>query len=315
MSFAASAIGRAPFTPFTPHLSPRPSWRGRTGVGSDADGFNDVPRMGSAFAASSSLESSSSLPSATAARSRPGPPLRNPGWHERILDGTLAGFGVGLLGGAAWAVYKEELNFAPAIAGVAGNVAFVTGTFLSCRELTRLMRQTDDWVNSAVGGAMSGSICAIAFKGRAYSASGAALFAAVAGGVHFLREADETGDVYRLMGFQVVPRPDGKVDWVTPAWFPIRRITDEELESNEINFQMRVQAVIDGKMTREEAEEIRAEYVKRRRFEKLKREGKAAEGHEPDEGVSEGVDVMDRTRKGWKNWFRRRRAEGDGGKE
>ena len=79
----------------------------------------------------------------------------------------------------------------------------VSATFLGCKELTRLMRQEDDWVNSAVGGALSGSMCAVAFKGRAYSASGALLFASVAGGIHYLREADATGNLYKAFGFKV----------------------------------------------------------------------------------------------------------------
>ena len=105
------------------------------------------------------------------------------------------------------------MNVAPAVAGVAGNVALVTATFLACKELTRLMRQEDDWVNSAVGGALSGSICAVAFKGRAYSASGAMLFATLAGGVHFIREADATGRLYEVVGFKVIDKPDGTKDW------------------------------------------------------------------------------------------------------
>lgn len=101
----------------------------------------------------------------------PRAPLRNPGWMGRIAEGTAYGFGAGLVGGAVMCWWKEELNVAPAIAGTAGNFTLVSAIFLGCKELTRLVRQQDDWINSAVGGALSGSMCAVAFKGRAYSAS------------------------------------------------------------------------------------------------------------------------------------------------
>ena len=252
------------------------------------------PRDGEFSPSSSSSSSSSSSPSSSYSLSGfttfasqtlkppttgvydappPRPPLRNPGWQGRIAEGTTYGFGAGLLGGALYAAWMEEVNVAPAVAGVAGNVALVTATFLGCKELTQLMRQEDDWVNSAVGGALSGSICAVAFKGRAYSASGALLFATVAGGIHFLYEADSTGSLYQAVGFKVIDRPDGTKDWVTPAWFPIRRVSDDELEANEIDFQLRVNAVIEGRMTPEEAGKVRAEYRERRRIEKLRRDG------------------------------------------
>lgn len=126
-----------------------------------------------------------------------------------MTEGISCGFGAGLVGGALYVAWKEELNVAPAMAGIAGNVTFVSAIFLACKELTRLMRQEDDWMNSAVGGALSGSICAVAFKGRAYSASGALAFASIAGGVHFLREADASGDLYEAMGFKVIKKKDG----------------------------------------------------------------------------------------------------------
>jgi hypothetical protein len=65
------------------------------------------------------------------------------------------------------------------------------------------------------------------------------------------------------------------VDWVTPAWFPIRRVSDDELEGNEIEFQMRVAAVLDGRVDAKEAERVRLEYRSRRAREKARRAGKA----------------------------------------
>ena len=53
---------------------------------------------------------------------------------------------------------------------------------------------------------------------------------------------------------KVIDKPDGTKDWVTPPWFPIRRVSDDELESNEIDFQLRVNAVLEGRMTPEDAE-------------------------------------------------------------
>ena len=50
----------------------------------------------------------------------PRPPLRNPGWQGRILEGTTYGFGAGLVGGALYVAWVEEMNVAPAIAGIAG---------------------------------------------------------------------------------------------------------------------------------------------------------------------------------------------------
>lgn len=73
---------------------------------------------------------------------------------------------------------------------------------------------------------------------------GALLFATIAGGAHFFVEADAAG-VYKAVGFKVIQKEDGSADWVTPPWFPIRRISDDDLESNEIEFQMRVNAVIE----------------------------------------------------------------------
>eukprot|EP00740_Mantoniella_antarctica_P019296 CAMPEP_0198680716 /NCGR_PEP_ID=MMETSP1468-20131203/5361_1 /TAXON_ID=1461545 /ORGANISM="Mantoniella sp, Strain CCMP1436" /LENGTH=203 /DNA_ID=CAMNT_0044421391 /DNA_START=196 /DNA_END=803 /DNA_ORIENTATION=- len=174
----------------------------------------------------------------------PPAPLRNPGWQRRIVEGTTGGFVAGLAGGALYAIYNEKLNVAPVIAGTAGNFTLVTATFLGCRELTRLMRQTDDWMNSAVGGALSGSMCGRALYGSAHSISGALLFGTVLGGVHFLSEEDASGDLYKLVGFQAIERADGTKDWVTPGWFPIRRISDRELEANEIEFKLRVAAVL-----------------------------------------------------------------------
>lgn len=78
-------------------------------------------------------------------------------------------------------------------------------------------------------------------------------------------------------------------DWVTPRWFPIRRVSDDDLDSNEIEFQLRVNAVMEGKMSPEEAEAVRAEYRERRRFEKLKRDGVAA-----DATLEEGMDAYRR---------------------
>ena len=74
------------------------------------------------------------------------------------------------------AAYAEELNFAPAIAAFAGNAALVGAGFHLSREMTRLVRQRDDWINSCVGGAVAGSAVATAFRGRAYSPAGAAAY-------------------------------------------------------------------------------------------------------------------------------------------
>ena len=127
--------------------------------------------------------------------------------------------------------------------------------------MTRLVRQEDDFINSVVGGALSGSIVARAYRGHAYSPSGALLFAVICGGTHLLYDANESGSLYRSIGWEMTP--DGK-DWITPKWFPIRRVTDEELETNEVEFQLRVKAVLDGRLTEEEAEKVRGEYRARR---------------------------------------------------
>lgn len=83
--------------------------------------------------------------------SPPRPPLRNPGWQERIAEHTFCSFAAGLASGAGYALYTESLDFAPAIAAVAGNVTVVGTAFACVKETTRLVRQKDDWVNSATG--------------------------------------------------------------------------------------------------------------------------------------------------------------------
>ena len=81
-------------------------------------------------------------------RPPPRPPLRNPGWRERVAEHTAWSFAAGLASGAGYALYTESIDFAPAIAAVAGNVTLVGCSFACAREVTRLVRQKDDWVNS-----------------------------------------------------------------------------------------------------------------------------------------------------------------------
>ena len=65
----------------------------------------------------------------------PRPPLRNPGWQGRILEGTTYGFGAGLVGGALYVAWMEEVNVAPAIAGIAGKSS-VHGTTTAPQHLS-----------------------------------------------------------------------------------------------------------------------------------------------------------------------------------
>jgi hypothetical protein len=184
-------------------------------------------------------------------------------------------FAAGLASGAGYALYTERLDFAPAIAAVAGNVTLVGCSFACAKEATRLVRQKDDWVNSFTGGGIVGSACATAWRGRPYSPAGALAFGAVAGGTHFLFDPSNTEWLCEVAGFRSITKEDGEVDWVTPAWFPIRRVSDDELEGNEIEFQMRVAAVLDGRVDKKEAERVRLEYRSRRAREKARRAGKA----------------------------------------
>ena len=209
-------------------------------------------------------------------RPPPRPPLRNPGWRERVAEHTAWSFAAGLASGAGYAMYTERLDFAPAIAAVAGNVTLVGASFACAKEATRLVRQKDDWVNSFTGGALVGSACATAWRGRPYSPAGAAAFGAAAGGAHFLLDPANTEWLCARAGFKSVRKRDGGVDWVTPAWFPVKRVSDEELEANEIEFQMRVAAVLDGRVDAKEAERVRAEYKRRREREKARRAGEAS---------------------------------------
>ena len=209
-------------------------------------------------------------------RPPPRPPLRNPGWRERVAEHTAWSFAAGLASGAGYALYTESIDFAPAIAAVAGNVTLVGCSFACAREVTRLVRQKDDWVNSLTGGAVVGSACATAWRGRPYSPAGAAVFGAAAGGAHFLLDPANTEWLCARAGFKSVRKRDGGVDWVTPAWFPVKRVSDEELEANEIEFQMRVAAVLDGRVDAKEAERVRAEYKRRREREKARRAGEAS---------------------------------------
>ena len=178
-------------------------------------------------------------------------------------------FATGLAGGAAYCVYHESLDFSHNIAAIAGNVTIAGVAFLSAKELTRLVRQTDDWVNSATAGAMVGSQLAVMQRGPRYSAAGAALCGGVAGAIHYAWESDKGSDsLWRALGFRAVVDPRTGLttdDWVTPRWFPVRRLTDAEAETNEINFQMRVQSVLDGRLSEEEAAGVREEYRRRRR--------------------------------------------------
>jgi hypothetical protein len=206
-------------------------------------------------------------------RPPPRPPLRNPGWRERVAEHTAWSFAAGLASGAGYALYTESIDFAPAIAAVAGNVTLVGGSFACAREATRLVRQKDDWVNSLTGGAVVGSACATVWRGRPYSPAGAAAFGAAAGGAHFLLDPANTEWLCERVGFKSVPKADGGVDWVTPAWFPVKRVSDTELDANEIEFQMRVAAVLDGRVDAKEAERVRAEYTRRREHDRARRAG------------------------------------------
>ena len=174
-------------------------------------------------------------------------------------------FATGLAGGAAYCVYHESLDFSHNIAAIAGNVTIAGVAFLSAKELTRLVRQTDDWMNSATAGAMVGSQLAVMQRGPRYSAAGAALCGGVAGAIHYAWESDKGSDsLWRALGFRAVIDPrtgQATDDWVTPRWFPVRRLTDAEAETNEINFQMRVQSVLDGRLSEEEAAGVREEYA------------------------------------------------------
>ena len=62
-----------------------------------------------------------------------------------------------------------------------------------------------------------------------YSPAGALAFGAVAGGTHFLFDPANTEWLCALAGFRSIKKPNGEVDWVTPAWFPVRRVSDDEL--------------------------------------------------------------------------------------
>jgi hypothetical protein len=197
--------------------------------------------------------------------------LRNPGWQNRIAEHTAWFFATGLACGSAYALYTETLNFAPAIAGVTGNVTLVGTAFACVKETTRLVRQKDDFVNSLTGGAVVGSACATAWRGRPYSPAGALVFGLAAGGVHFLLDDDNTEWMSRMVGFKVLKKADGAVDWVTPDWFPVKRVSDEALESNEIEFQMRVAAVLDGRVDAREADRVREEYRRRREAERTRK--------------------------------------------
>ena len=232
-------------------------------------------------------------------------PLRNPGWETRIAEGTLLSFGAGLAGGAAYCVYHESLDFTHNIAAIAGNVTIAGVAFLSAKELTKLVRQEDDWINSATAGALVGSQLAVMQRGPRYSAAGAALCGGVAGGIHYLWDADkegsEAGSLWRAMGFRAVVDPStGEVtgDWVTPRWFPVRRLSDAELETNEINFQMRVQSVLDGRLSEEEAARVREEYRRRRRAEGAR----GGEVHGPDVFEVQTPNTNETKRRRW--WSR-----------
>lgn len=204
----------------------------------------------------------------------PRPPLRNPGWRDRITEHTAWSFAGGLVSGAAYALYTESLDFTPAIAAVTCNITVIGGAFACVKETTRLVRQKDDWVNSMTGGAVVGSACATVFKGRPYSPAGAFVFGGIAGGTHFLMAGENTEWLCTLVGFRTIKKGNGVVDWVTPNWFPIKRISDETLASNEIEFQMRVNAVLEGRVDSNEADLIRKEYRKRREVETLRAMGK-----------------------------------------
>ena len=149
-------------------------------------------------------------------RPPPRPPLRNPGWRERVAEHTAWSFAAGLASGAGYALYTESIDFAPAIAAVAGNVTLVGCSFACAREVTRLVRQKDDWVNSLTGGAVVGSACATAWRGRPYSPAGAAVFGAAAGGAHFLLDPANTEWLCTQVGFKSVPKR-------TAAWTGSRR--------------------------------------------------------------------------------------------
>ena len=250
-------------------------------------------------------------PSETPPHRREPGPLRNPGWETRIATGTLWSFATGLAGGAAYCVYHESLDFSHNIAAIAGNVTIAGVAFLSAKELTRLVRQTDDWVNSATAGALVGSQLAVMQRGPRYSAAGAALCGGVAGAIHYAWESDKGSDsLWRALGFRAVIDPrtgQATDDWVTPRWFPVRRLTDAEAETNEINFQMRVQSVLDGRLSEEEAAGVREEYRRRRRAEGARAAqlcGELDGGDEsPDHPASAANEDGGRARR-WR-WWRR----------
>ena len=120
---------------------------------------------------------------------------------------------------------------------------------------------------------MVGSACATVFRGRPYSPAGALAFGSIAGGTHFLLSPENTEWLCELAGFQSIKKRDGSIDWVTPNWLPIKRVSDETLQSNEIEFQMRVAAVLDGRVDAKEADKIRQEYRRRREVEDSRSKG------------------------------------------
>ena len=195
------------------------------------------------------------------------------GWRERVAEHTAWSFAAGLASGAGYALYTESIDFAPAIAAVAGNVTLVGCSFACAREVTRLVRQKDDW-EFPDGAPSWGARAPRAWRGRPCSPAGAAVFGAAAGGAHFLLDPANTEWLCTQVGFKSVPKADGGVDWVTPAWFPVKRL-GRELDANEIEFQMRVAAVLDGRVDAKEAERVRAEYARRRERDRARRAGKA----------------------------------------
>jgi hypothetical protein len=179
--------------------------------------------------------------------------LRNPGWLERVVEGTFYCGCAGVASGLAFALVRgRPVSVAPHYAlNMATNFVVVGGTFLGSKETAKLLRQRDGVANDVIAGGVTGSAIWSLYQGASGAPSGFLLGSIVAGmGSAFL--SDELGKVFDA--FEL------------PGWFPVRKITEEEekeIEEEKL-LHSRMRQVMMGEFDENEAARLRNELLVRR---------------------------------------------------
>ena len=183
--------------------------------------------------------------------------LRNPGWLERVVEGTFYCGCAGVASGLAFALVRgRPVSVAPHYAlNMATNFVVVGGTFLGSKETAKLLRQRDGVMNDMIAGGVTGSAIWGLYRGVSGAPSGFLLGGVVAG-----------------MGSAMLSEELGKAfdAFELPGWFPVRKITEEEereMEEEKL-LHSRMRRVMMGEFDENEAARLRNEILVRRQVKK-----------------------------------------------